>query len=125
MKKTILLLLAAFVMGCGGNTEEKKSEENKKVNRSSSRSSGSEDTANALQYVVGSDQLTGIREKLTPLVIVAAQNTLNDRKIIEEKDKDILVDRYKNSIRLLLYNKRDIVLKTKNDIDEQIKKLIY
>ena len=38
------------------------------------------------------------------------------KKFLQEKDSDVIVARYKESIRLLLYNKRNIVKKTKNTI---------
>lgn len=41
-------------------------------------------------------------------------------KFIAERDSDLVINRYKESIRLILYNKRGIVIKTKNN---QIKKI--
>lgn len=45
------------------------------------------------------------------------------KKFLGEKDSDILVERYKDSIRLLLYNKRGIIIKTKNKLENNIPKI--
>src|SRR4029078_4997121 len=42
------------------------------------------------------------------------------KKFLAEKDTDIVINRYKESIRLLLYNKRGIVIKTKDKIEKRI-----
>lgn len=43
------------------------------------------------------------------------------KKFLAEKDSDIVINRYKESIRLLLYNKRGIVINTKDKLDKLIK----
>ena len=44
-------------------------------------------------------------------------------RFIEEADTDIVKNRYKESIKLLLYNKKDMVIKTRNDNNKKIKLL--
>ena len=49
------------------------------------------------------------------------QTKIKFKRFLDEADTDVVINRYKENLKLLLYNKRNMVINTRKNIENKIK----